>query len=654
MAVDLFNVEGQRDPLIGRTLDGRYEVLERLGAGGMGVVYRGRQAHLGRFVAIKVLHRDTAAVPEWRQRFEREARALSVLAHPNVVPVTDSGIDRGVPFLVMELLQGKTLAVLIKEGPLPLWRALDIVRQTLRGLAFAHGKGIVHRDLKPTNVFLQELPDQADHVRLLDFGTAKFLEASGSDTMTETLTRVGVVFGTPAYMSPEQAKAAPVDARTDVYAAGILLFELLAGRRPFVVDSNQGYIGAHLTEPVPSLAKVRPGIAAASSFQAVIERAMAKDPAARFKDAAALLAALEDVVARLPAAAVSGGRAAARTKPMSRPGHASSWRSRVRRGAIVLIALAAGIAALAVRLRRNGSRPVQTAALPTEPPPKPVVPAEPPQPVALPAEPPSKPAPTATLQPTEPVPTAARPAEPPPTDPLPNPLPLSSPPPQPAAALPTEPPPKPAATGPPPATAALPTEPAPTATLPAEPPLKPALPTSPPPTSPRSDERRAALDGEEEQALSKHEPRSDLGARDPWRDPVPRALRSIRDRLDRGARMSQRALRPAYNFAHQNPGDPRPWLLLGRAYAQLDWLSDSVERYVRAHHVDSTARGDPQMLTDLLEAAAHPAAAHAGARAVRDIYGAEAIPALEKAMQHRAGDREATARLARLRESLPH
>src|SRR4051812_28561896 len=334
----------------------------------MGVVYRGRQVQLGRFVAIKVLRQDTAAVPEWRRRFEREARALSALAPPNVVPVTDSGIDRGVPFLVMELLQGKTLAALIKEGPLPLWRALDIARQTLRGLAFAHGKGIVHRDLKPTNVFLQELPDQADHVRLMDFGTAKFLEGSGSETMTETLTRVGVVFGTPAYMSPEQAKAAPVDARTDVYAAGILLFELLAGRRPFVVDSNQGYIGAHLTEPVPSLAKVRPGIAAAPAFQTVIERAMAKDPAARFKDASALLAALEAVVARLPAAATRAGRAEGSTKPAFGAGGGSAWRSRVRWSAIVLAAVAAGVAGVAIRQWRDGARPVGIAARPAAPP----------------------------------------------------------------------------------------------------------------------------------------------------------------------------------------------------------------------------------------------------------------------------------------------
>ena len=184
MVADPFNAAS--DPLIGRKLDGRYEVLERLGEGGVGVVYRGRQVQLGRFVAIKVLHQDTAASPEWRRRFEREAKALSALAHPNVVPVTDSGIDGGVPFLVMELLEGKTLADLIKEGPLPLWRALDIARQTLRGLAFAHGKGIVHRDLKPANVFLQALPDQADHVRLLDFGMAKFLEGSSSRTMAET------------------------------------------------------------------------------------------------------------------------------------------------------------------------------------------------------------------------------------------------------------------------------------------------------------------------------------------------------------------------------------------------------------------------------------------------------------------------------------
>jgi len=143
-------------------------------------------------------------------------------------------------------------------------------------------------------------------------------------------------------------------------------------------------------------------------------------------------------------------------------------------------------------------------------------------------------------------------------------------------------------------------------------------------------------------------------ARDPWREPVPRALRPIRDRVNRGLHVSQRALFPAYEFAHQNPDDPRPWLLLGRAYAQLDWLSDSVERYLRAYRVDSTCRGDPQMIADLLKAAAHPVAGRSAARAIRDIYGAEAIPALEQDLERRAADSPATARLVRLRESLSH
>jgi predicted Ser/Thr protein kinase len=564
VGVDLY--ETDPDPLIGRTLDGRYQVLGRLGEGGVGVVYRGRQTHLGRFVAIKVLHQDAAGIPEWRRRFEREAKALSALAHPNVVPVTDFGIDGGVPFLVMELLQGKTLGELIKEGPLPLGRMLDIVRQTLRGLAFAHGKGIVHRDLKPANVFLQELPDQADHVRLLDFGMAKFLEGSSSRTVPENLTRAGVVFGTPAYMSPEQVKAGSVDARSDVYAAGILLFELLAGRRPFGADTYEGYMGAHLTQSVPSLAKLRPKIPAARLFQALIERAMAKKPAERFEDAGAMLAGLEAVMAKRQVAAAIGRSAGAPGKPSPGARSASPAGSRLGRRAIVVVTFAAGIGAVAAYLRRDRTTPVETAALPAEPPPK--------------------------------------------------------------AAPPAEPPPKPAAPSPTPA-AGLPS-----------------------PSQPKSAPTKPPAEAQAQAENDERKPRS--SARNPWKAPVPRALRLVRDRVNRGAQVSQRALRPVYEFAHGYPGDPRPWLLLGHAYAQHDWLSDSVDRYVRAHSVDSTCRGDPQMLADLLKAAAHPVAARAAARAIRDIYGAEAIPALDKAMERDAGDREAAARLARLRESLPH
>jgi serine/threonine-protein kinase len=594
VGVDLSKSEPQTDPLVGRTLDGRYEVLGRLGEGGVGVVYRGRQTHLGRFVAIKVLHQDAARIPEWRRRFEREAKALSALAHPNVVPVTDFGIDDGVPFLVMELLQGKTLGDLIKEGPLPLGRTLDIARQTLRGLAFAHGKGIVHRDLKPANVFLQELPDQADHVRLLDFGMAKFLEGSGSRTVPENLTRAGIVFGTPAYMSPEQVKAGAVDARSDVYAAGILLFELLAGRRPFLADSYEGYLGAHLTQPVPSLAKLRPRIPAARLFQTLIERAMAKKPADRFEDAGALLAGLEAVMAKRQVVAVIGRPLAARGRPTPVALSALPSRSRWGRRALTVVTLAAAFGALAAYLWHDRTTPEETASFPAAPPPK-----------------------------------AAAPAAPKAGPPIPTPSPPSLPSPSPA----------PSASSAPNAPVAAPPKPAPIV---------------PPPKAPaRAETEAPAEQPEQPEQPEQQRKKSRSSARNPWRAPVPRALRPIRDRIERGAHMSQRALAPVYEFAHANPGDPRPWLLLGHAYADLDWYSDSVDRYVRADRVDSTCRGDPQMLADLLKAAAHPVAARAAARAVRDIYGAEAIPAVDKAMKSSAGDRDVAARLARLRESLP-
>ena len=254
-------------------------MLARLGVGGVGVVYQGRQVQLDRLVAIKVLQQSAAASPEWRRRFEREARVLSALAHPNIVPITDFGIDGDVPYLVMELLQGKTLADLINEGPVSPARALDIVRQTLRGLAFAHRQAIAHRDLKPANIFLQALPDHADHVRLLDFGMAKFLEGASSPSPAENLSRGGVVFGTPSYMAPEQAKAERVDTRADIYAAGVILFELLAGRLPYVADTPEGVMEAHVSEPVPSLAAVRPDLSIARLVQPVIDRAMAKKPA---------------------------------------------------------------------------------------------------------------------------------------------------------------------------------------------------------------------------------------------------------------------------------------------------------------------------------------------------------------------------------------
>jgi serine/threonine-protein kinase len=573
MGDELFSSTSMADPLVGRMLDGRYQVLDRLGAGGVGVVYRGKQVPLGRLVAIKVMQQHAAALPEWRRRFDREAKALSALAHPNVVPVTDSGIDAGVPYLVMELLRGKTLADLVKEGPLPPARALDIARQMLRGLAFAHTKGIVHRDLKPANVFLQALPDKSDHVRLLDFGMAKFLDGSGTRSMVETLTRVGAVFGTPAYMSPEQAKAEAVDARSDVYAAGVVLFQLLAGRLPYAGDTYEQVMKAHVFDPVPSLVKARPDLKFASLVQPIIERALAKKPATRFPDAAAMLAALE--APALSRAIAKGGRRLFRRRPAPElafaPTEAAAtstvprgrrWFSGLWRAALFRVTLGVATAGVFALVRRGATWRAKTtiSAIATTPTPSPT--------------PPRK---TTTNTMTAPVAKSS---------PAPAPAPV----------------------------------PAPAKTA--------------PPSAPASVERSR--------------PR----AHNPWREPVPRALKPIRDRIERGAHMSQRSLKPAYEFARENPHDPRPWLLLGHAYSQLDWLSDATDRYLHAYHVDPASRGDPQMLSDLLKATEHRVAGRHAARAIHDIYGPEAIPALEKAMKRRVDDKEAAARLARLHDSL--
>jgi serine/threonine-protein kinase len=543
---DLFSTASIPDALIGRRLDGRYEVLERLGAGGVGVVYRAKHAQLGRLVAIKVLQQHAAAQTEWRRRFEREAKALSALAHPNIVTVTDSGLDDGLPYLVMELLQGKILSELINEGPLSPQRAIDIARQLLRGLAFAHGKGIVHRDLKPANVFLQTLPDQADHVRLLDFGMAKFLEGSGSRSLVENLTQVGMVCGTPSYMCPEQWRGEPVDARTDVYSAGVLLFELFAGRPPFGGETFQETMKAHLLDPIPSLADARPDLSIAPFFQPVVERAMAKKAVERYQNAASMLAALEATDTASRVAAARGGLAAVGQKPPSRVHRARELVAHSWRVAVTVATLAAALTTVFTFLRRDGSKPGENA-----------------RPAAL------QQAPSNVLVPPAAGSTTSR-------------------------------------------------------------------------TSLPQATTRPHAEGE----------RSGLPSRNPWQEEVPAALKPIRDRIDRGGRMSEMSLRPVYLFARQHPDDPRPWLLVGRAYAQLDWLSDAVERYLRAYRIDPGSRGDPQMLADLLKAAQHPVAGRAAAKAISEVYGAEAIPAVDKALQHPGGERDATTRLTRLRESL--
>ena len=277
----------------GASVDGRYRISSVLGMGGVGVVYEAEHLGLKRAVALKVLRKSFVEHVSLRPRFEREARALSAMAHPNIVAVMDYAIADEGPYLVMELLAGRTLRALMDEGPVQAPYALRITRALLRGLGYAHGRGLVHRDIKPGNVFLQSLDAQGEYVKLLDFGFAKI--SPGSDLTTGSMiSSVDETFGTPAYMSPEQAMGDDLDHRADLYSVGILLYEMLAGAKPF--DGEVGeIINAHLTAPVPALEEFRSDVRATPELVALFERALAKDPAHRFDSADAMAAAIEDL-----------------------------------------------------------------------------------------------------------------------------------------------------------------------------------------------------------------------------------------------------------------------------------------------------------------------------------------------------------------------
>ena len=273
------------DPRIGSVLQGRYRVLAKLASGAMGVVYRGERVQLGRPVAVKFLHPWIAAQQAFLSRFENEAKAMSRLLHPHCVSVIDFGVE-GSPFLVMDFVTGRTLRDLMLEGRLPVGRALRIVHQLLAGLAHAHAQGIVHRDLKPENLILSDEEGLEEHLRILDFGLAKLRDGPA---MT-----AGLAVGTPSYMSPEQSGAeGAIDARTDLYAVGIVLFELLAGRKPFRSENVGELILMQRESPPPLLRQAAPGAGISAELEALVAKAMAKSPAERFQSAGELAAALD-------------------------------------------------------------------------------------------------------------------------------------------------------------------------------------------------------------------------------------------------------------------------------------------------------------------------------------------------------------------------
>jgi eukaryotic-like serine/threonine-protein kinase len=266
---------------------GQYEILSPLGVGAMGEVYRARDSRLNRDVAIKVLP-GLSAEPDRLIRFEQEGRATAALNHPNILAIFQMGTHLGVPYIVTELLEGKTLAESLRRGPLPPRKAIDYGVQIARGLAASHEKGVVHRDLKPENLFVTK----EGRIKILDFGLAKIAPLKETpDAQAPTITRHGVAIGTVGYMSPEQVRGQATDHRTDIFAFGAILYEMVMGRRSFQKPTEADTISAILNEEPPPISQLAPNTPVA--LQKVVDRCLAKSPEQRFQSASDLAFALE-------------------------------------------------------------------------------------------------------------------------------------------------------------------------------------------------------------------------------------------------------------------------------------------------------------------------------------------------------------------------
>lgn len=284
------------DPLIGRIFAGRYEIAAKLGEGGMGVVYKARHQMLNRMVAIKLLLPSLCRDPRVLKRFQLEARAASSLSHGNIVTVYDCGVDPGgVPYIVMDFLEGTCLGATIDaDGPLAADRAAPIFMQIADALNHAHKRGVLHRDLKPSNVMLVKGDDGEDRVKLVDFGIAKILSPEGSQ---QKLTATGEIFGSPCYMSPEQCLGEPLDARSDIYAFGCLMYESLTGKPPFVGANLLETIQKQINEDPEPFAEDGSASALGKSLASIVMQSLRKDPAQRFQSMSELRDALKHAIA---------------------------------------------------------------------------------------------------------------------------------------------------------------------------------------------------------------------------------------------------------------------------------------------------------------------------------------------------------------------
>ncbi|MSQ85097.1 MAG: serine/threonine protein kinase [Myxococcales bacterium] len=281
--------------LVGRVLAGRYKLLKLIGQGGMGSVFQGTDSQMSnRVVAIKILASHLVADEKQVARFEQEARAANQLRHPNTISVIDFGQSEGLIYMVMEYLTGETLTVILRQGQCETARCLYMIRQVLKSLAEAHSKGIIHRDLKPDNIFVCEIYGEKDFIKVIDFGIAKFLESGGQE-----LTQAGKMFGTPRYLSPEQAQGLPLSAASDLYSLGVILFEMLSGRPPFLAEDPIAVAIKHVQEAPPTFADVAPNLYVPEELDHLVFKMLAKKAAQRFQSAEEVLEAIDRAMVAL-------------------------------------------------------------------------------------------------------------------------------------------------------------------------------------------------------------------------------------------------------------------------------------------------------------------------------------------------------------------
>jgi eukaryotic-like serine/threonine-protein kinase len=350
---------------------GPYKILASIGAGGMGEVYRAQDAKLGRDVALKVLPAEMAHDPERLARFHREAKALAQLDHPNIVTIHSVEECNGVHFLTMQLVEGRSLDRVIPASGLPLEQIVEIARALGDALAVAHDKGIVHRDLKPGNVMVTN----EGHVKVLDFGLAKDVRAANGGDLTltsDSQTQIGVVMGTPAYMSPEQAAGRLLDHRTDIFSLGVVLHEMATGRRPFEGTSSAELVSAILRDTPPSVTDARPDLP--SDLARIIRRCLEKDPSHRVQTARDVSNEFRDLARQTSQklAAATTSTSSSRAVPAADSGipHADEV-SGVKRHAIALtiaaILLVIGFAGVGIYLKGSKAGQVDSiAVLPLE------------------------------------------------------------------------------------------------------------------------------------------------------------------------------------------------------------------------------------------------------------------------------------------------